>query len=387
MTIPVRRRDVLATLASASGATLAGCSERDEEPLQYACQDEPIEAASVEVGPKDWITPRGDAANTGVNTAIDPPQPVDENGYGRGEDLLKKAAGISDPVVGGGTVFVTGPERTWAFDGVSGGHYWSVSETGGQPILTESVLAYAIQDGIVVRETGTGCSRWETTVTGVSPSITAQEGTIYSVTGSALQAWAVEDGTERWSVSLPQATYPEISATESALFVTAEAQVQSFDHDGGRRWSVTVEPRPSSGHGPTITDDRVYLEPDGGGLIALDVADGTESWRVRAGEGWSGPPAATATDVYIADDGEGAVRKLAAEDGSERWSNGGFSVHELTAPSIVGDTLFVPGAGTFNLQACEQVGQFLRNGHSISFANDGIYYTSHGEPNVLNRLG
>jgi outer membrane protein assembly factor BamB len=69
---------------------------------------------------------------------------------------------------------------------------------------------------------------------------------------------------------------------------------------------------------PVVRDDTVYVGGYGGSVVALNVADGAERWRHRAGDRVVGGVLVTADTVYAGTDA-GDLVALNRADGSERW--------------------------------------------------------------------
>ena len=111
------------------------------------------------------------------------------------------------------------------------------------------------------------------------------EGTVYVVAaGGHVTALASEDGSERWTASVPAEDHP-VSAT------------------------------------PTVVDGALMVGGGAGRVSAIDIADGSELWQTRPTEGELSSPAAVDGTLYVQSWGEtGGLYALSASGGETRWS-------------------------------------------------------------------
>lgn len=141
-----------------------------------------------------------------------------------------------------------------------------------------------------------------------------------------------ETGTDEWQLEIG----PPIQSllhTEETIFLTTgkwsgphltEPSVLAVEPDGSQiRWSVPIEEGSSWPNllgvangvlGVGVQND--YLQPKDEATFGLDIANGSELWRVETGdvtEGAAGPKTIYAADVA-------AVRAFEATDGTERWT-------------------------------------------------------------------
>lgn len=164
-------------------------------------------------------------------------------------------------------------------------------------------------------------------------------------TGTPLRVLNVESGEERWSksgravngtndvnpavgsdsMSFSSGMAPVVHTESGTIFVGIGPRVDAFDaQTGERKWQFT---RDSSTFRPlpfAVRGDTVYVQ-GGGGLLALDRADGGVRWKRTASDGTQSP--FVGQFAYAVDDtalyfwnSVGEVRALSVEDGSDLWS-------------------------------------------------------------------
>lgn len=234
----------------------------------------------------------------------------------------------------------------------------------------------------------------------VGSGVPSGEDTRGSDSGHRLYALSLQDGTEQWQLSLPNAmrTTPMYGGDDGPArlyFATGPESLHGEDvtfhavdpAKGEQAWTFTTEKRRFL-YPLTTTDDAVFvgrrddqLSQQGEFLYALDAADGHERWRIESGdaardghatrrgtlfvqtqqrlraldpatgeERWRveadqslhGPAYANDGDrVFVGHDG--VVRALAREDGSEHWRREfDFTISRVTLPrAALSDTVFV----------------------------------------------
>jgi len=232
-------------------------------------------------------------------------------------ELPEEATGW--PAAGGGLVVASTGRSVGAHEVEGGAERWR-HDLGDRPVGEPTVAG----DAVVVPLSGV--------VDGASGD---------TVHAPKLRAYALDDGTERWTVRLPARGLRLAASDDAAVVVSHDfdgaGTVLSLSlADGGERWRREV----SGGFfgPPAVADGTVYV-PDGDGrVLALTLADGDERWTAAAGDG----VAATDGAVYVGGEGLAA---LDAADGSERWTveseEGTFG-----APAVAGDAVYAGGNWT-----------------------------------------
>lgn len=239
-----------------------------------------------------------------------------------------------------GTVFVLGqgtePRRATvtALSATDGTERWHIRVgdyiEGGLTVAGEHVVAVTREPGVTAL-TLDGHRAWTQTVTDDDrhPSGTP------CATGSALYVGTDEghvvaldptDGHLLWERDVVRTGHhPRIqtvlTVADDTLYVTGtDSYLSALDvAEGTRRWTSRYVYGDHSGvySSPTVVGDRVYVNTENDGIIAVRRDDGTEVWRT--GEGGTIRPPAAAGDLVVAPDGNG-VRAFDAASGDDRWT-------------------------------------------------------------------
>lgn len=293
------------------------------------------------------------------------------------ESLEGRSVGLE---VHAGALYAATSSHAYRLASDDGATVWSVLLDPGEPDDVVDSFALAVGDGhVVVSGSGDGygtrslspadgAEQWRVRTRVRWPSVAGR--TLYTG-GSAVTAFDLADGTERWQALAAELGYSPITATEETVLVEGpEAVVYALDAaDGTTQWRTDLglvrrEPRRDgesrrdasrSGYtmvpvraGETVYSGGSYPDADSGELVALDVADGTERWRVTTGPvSTSGPPAVT-EDVVVAATRTGGLVAHRRSDGRRRWTfdAGGDDV-SWPAVSRGGDAVFVGSSDGF----------------------------------------
>lgn len=251
-------------------------------------------------GTDEFPTFRYDAANTGY--APDAVGPTDGVTEAWSVDLGPEVR--SSPVVADGTVLVSdGDGVVHALDAADGTERWR------EPLDVPSYAAAAIDDGVAYVPDG-------------------------SSQGGGITARALSDGSERWRIDEHdlQARIPVLG--DGRLFAFGNELVQAVDVDQRRTLWTTASVSVTSLSG-AVSGNTLYVgalaDPDEGsdasfesrrrGVVALDVADGSEHWTFELGSFVSSSPAVVADTAYVGTDDDGVVA-IDARQGEERWRFG-----------------------------------------------------------------
>lgn len=227
--------------------------------------------------------------------------------------------GVGWPAIGGDRVVATVRGRLSAHDVASGAERWSVG-FDDHPVGVPTVA-----DGIVVAP--------------LSGVVDGESGEY--VHEPRVGAFALSDGSERWTVGAPARGLGVGVAGDTAVVVahdfdgSGSVQARSLA-DGSERWRTDLSGQ-FAFSGPVLADDLVFVAASGGRLHALSLSDGSERWTVRkAGDGLAVGDDA----VYTVDRSQLFARDPA--DGGVRWS---FEVEgqSLVTPAVGGDTVYVGG--------------------------------------------
>lgn len=113
------------------------------------------------------------------------------------------------------------------------------------------------------------------------------------------------------------------------LFVTdTEAMVHAFDAaTGAKIWSSQIEVKGDGsssrfGGGASVLDNVVYATNGVGDVVALNVADGSQIWKVRPAGPLRGSPTISNGNVYVMTQ-DNQIYALSMADGSVQWNEAG----------------------------------------------------------------
>jgi outer membrane protein assembly factor BamB len=163
------------------------------------------------------------------------------------------------------------------------------------------------------------------------------------------------DGHEDWRTAVsPGGVGVKAPATASGILITAtdDLQLTSLDPGSGDvRWTAQVG-NDTVGT-PVIEGDTVYLgaSPDTGNgrLVALDVATGTERWRIE--ENLSAPSIVDGIG-YVSGSG-GAVAAIDLASGRELWRTQFEGL--VRAPAVAGEIVYAPADHARLIAALDRV--------------------------------
>ena len=290
--------------------------------------------------------------------------------------LTDTSAPDGPPVVEGGLVhMVMGEEqRLVALDPASGATRWTldisaygrVQYTGGMVLLTAS-------DGTVAGvDSESGRKVWSHRIAGQSTPDFASfgaDGLAYATSttadGARTRASAVDPqtGDVRWDANLAGVLRPVGTHDDKVFFVSvdgydqADALVQ-YDPDSRAAQRVTLGTALLTA-GVTVHGDTVYLLADGGGLVAVDMAAGTQDWRLETSVSRGSAPVADGRYVYFtAADGrllavDARTGKLAGQTRARLGEDSDRVVLTLPTPVIVEDHIYAtaPDGTVFTVDA------------------------------------
>jgi hypothetical protein len=311
MDTSLRRRSVLRALGATGAAALAGC------PAGIG------ESAAFDPGETDWPSARFGPRNTAVHPSASGPSGdlsvAWTAGYREGSDASAGVRALSSPIVLDGSVFAAADvndDSGWqtvvsAFDLATGDRQWErslpVSDADGEgetsPARTlgsdgEYLVVGRLSDvpGLAALSPADGETVWEASLeTPFESPITADGGSL--VVGDRLLATYDADDGSRESRYAPgedplwRNYYPP-TVTEDTIFATDRDEIHAVDRESGeRRWtatndfySVLYQERGAPFNSPVDVDGVAYavcgrsINRDTGGMVAIDVEDGSELW-------------------------------------------------------------------------------------------------------------
>lgn len=198
---------------------------------------------------------------------------------------------VSSPTVVEETVYITGGDGVHAFDARTGHELWhtpleDIYSAESTPAVTPDTVYVSDREYVYALDATTGEEQWryrpaEHHGAAESPPIIVDD-TIY-VRGGFERVHAIDatDGSQRTVFS---ADVSHIAATDRWIYAQHIDGLSAWSHDEESiEWSFLVDHGSSSY--PAIAGDTVYYadspgEGDNNTLHALDVADGTERWRI-----------------------------------------------------------------------------------------------------------
>ena len=245
---------------------------------------------------------------------------------------------------------------------------------GGMPAVARGVVVAAVPGGLVALDTATGQQRWRTAIinTQWSPKATviARDSLVCLVDPSVVGCVSLATGAVQWKETSDTMGAATGAADARALYVPRVHSVAARSlADGHLLWATDLAPSAAYRSGPggiAVQGDTVYVSAvhaldslqheSRGDLFALDARDGHVLWTHQIDPAPGQPRAQLVAPPVI--DGDRAIVAeihgawLIAVDvrtGSEVWRTAadpsGY-VEALTAPTIVGDTLFVGSSDT-----------------------------------------
>jgi outer membrane protein assembly factor BamB len=197
-------------------------------------------------------------------------------------------------------------------------------------------------------------------------------------TGRSITALDAATGATAWDVPLAGSAYPELSAADGRLLVSAAEWLYVLDLQTGRElWRKRYETGYPEGYASSYAvgrDGVVYAIRDTGTatLYALRGSDGAQLWTARIISGTSTGPTVDDTTVYVVQ-GAGVVQAFDRATGAERWAyrtcctggGGGFGVRT---------------GGVLLASASEPVAHDVRNGQVVGGFTGGL---PHVTPSLL----
>jgi outer membrane protein assembly factor BamB len=227
--------------------------------------------------------------------------------------------------------------------------------------------------------------RWRSRIAPTDGGLSVADGRVVVAGGGSLVALSVDGGDQLWDASLGHDVLAPPTLTGDTAYVTGwsagngEGGAVAVDlATGGERWRALPDLDVSSA--VTLANDTVYVGGalDNPSVVTLDAVDGSEQWRVEAGE--YAPTPAVADGLAIAGGGEQpVVYGLDIVTGGERWRVD-VDGPVWGAPTVVdgrvyvgtrAGSLYAPSVADGARQWRVPVGDDLRG--SLAVANGTVY--------------
>jgi outer membrane protein assembly factor BamB len=277
-------------------------------------------------------------------------------------------SGFPTPIVAAGLAIVVGRDDVTAVDVDRGSVAWTIPRaigTSSPPAVVGTTLVYLEGGGdesvsassspsvappaasspasaSTSPSRGTSASRQPSASANTSTSPSAPANTSVST----LVAVDVRTHEPLWTAELDEVSHTGVLAAGDTVVVgTDDGQVSAFAvDDGSQRWSVdagdhVLAPMAASSDAVIAT-----VRPESGApyLLALQMADGTQAWRYDAPRAVLdlGGPSVAGDTVYVVGS-DASVRAVSLDDGTQRWASPLYTPTLGSPPGVVGDGLYV----------------------------------------------
>lgn len=227
-----------------------------------------------------------------------------------------------------GTSYLSAGARFLAI-AANGTTLWSAASFGpASPCLSVNGSVFVMSGTALFALSPSGVVVWAVDVSGMngsSPALSPDGATVYAAVSGGLAAHAASSGALRWLVaSSGGTTTPAVDISGSVVFGAAGGAVVKLSPGGAVVWNVSIGGAGAAA--PVIGDDgTVFAATQGGDVVALRGADGSQEWRAALGGG--GPAAAlpsvaigTAGAVYVVTGGGATLVSLNATSGALHWA-------------------------------------------------------------------
>lgn len=220
---------------------------------------------------------------------------------------FSRSADITDlTILEGSLVYVTildGQAATptlYALNSKNGAVVWS-AQGGGSPILADNALYVYTGSTINCLDATTGKQRWQHPFNGTW--LTVASDTVFAATGTSRSGAGGESVID--------------STTLTALNTT----------DGATRWSFTrtyeqfYSPETANGVVYFMSRSGDNTGPPSGHIYALNVADGSQRWKVDVGAQANANTFGFSNGVFLAGNSATGITGYRASDGAQLWTN------------------------------------------------------------------
>lgn len=338
---PTRR----AVLATCGATLLGGCSAipGSEPPPDIDCRP------SEHLWPMYGYAP---SRTSRIPSRSLPPDDADERRFSRTGTNRSGGSVEAPPVIDDGVAYTAGSVRIEARSLESGERLWAIDSDDSirtSPVLACDTLFVSGNDDTLALDPADGSVLWRTDAgtpgytSSTSPIIF--DDTVY-LGGSTVTALDAETGKRRWRAGVGKGHVGNGIAVADRVYVGASGDdrgaVAAFSRDGDEWWKETIAGPVYTA--PAVAGETVFVATKTGLLAALATSDGTVRWQETIPGGVFSPPA-VADGIVVVTAGNGAhARAFEAATGDLLWefqtgvSRGG--------PTIVGDSVLLPGANT-----------------------------------------
>jgi len=257
------------------------------------------------------------------------------------------------PVVADGRLYTWTESRILALDAASGAVDWtataeeSVWTGNGGPTVADGVLYAGRLEGMTALDAATGERRWRSEFgASVTSAVATSDDGLFFTTLPAEEVGAVRaldrgTGDPRWRREFDDYAFCTPGTDGSTVVVSSqEATLYALDEaTGAVQW--TFDDVVGNASAPAVVDGSVYVVEGSGTVYSLDLATGAVEWAYDAGRASVDSPIlvdGTVVGTSTVDDTTGAVWRLDATTGDERWrttTNGQGYVASAAADGLV----------------------------------------------------
>jgi len=217
---------------------------------------------------------------------------------------------FASPAVADGVVYVGDVDGSmYALDTDSGDALWTVETDGPlfcSPAVADGTVYVAdYERSLYALDAATGRVQWHSQVDDfVYTAPAVADGTVY-VARSGVTAFDAATGERRWSVGDNRTSCSPTLADESVVVVKDTVRALS-PADGSTQWEF--DPDGAVSTSATVGGDTAFVGDSDGTIYGLDVASGTERWRVSVLNGIGVPLTVVAGALFaVTDPTDGAV--------------------------------------------------------------------------------
>lgn len=333
------RRQVLAGVGSAVGATTAGCLGSDGH-----------DAAADAAGDRtDWPTAGHDRANTNYVPDFTRLRTVTR------ANQIDSGLNASQPIVADGTLYHLA-DTLRAIEVPSGDERWSVAPEENQGNFW---AAPTVHDGAVYLANGhqrvhaiaaeTGEKRWTTEVdvgSHCSPTLGPDGEAVYVGGEGHVSRLDAETGEIAWTHELFGQVRNALAYRRGVVYaVTEGGELYALDEYGDGYWRVDLPAKCQTA--PTVVGRQVFVGTFDGFVHAVDTARASIDWSTEVGGFAKGGIAVADGTVYA--DGGRSLHALDADSGAKRWAFDVGTTGDHT-PVVAGDTVFTTGKRLYALK-------------------------------------
>jgi outer membrane protein assembly factor BamB len=310
--------------------------------------------ASAQVAAATWPQFQGGPGRTG--DALQAPAPPYAVAWSQAAGIGDPShfAGFPTPVLTDSLAIIVGREDVEAVNVTDGSQAWSIPRTLGPSspaAVAGSTLLFL--EGGGDESTSASASPSPSGSASVSPSPSGQskhsspDPASTPTSGSRLVAVDLSTQQRIWTAQLGDISHTGVLVADDVVVAGADdGTVAAFAlDDGSLRWSVDAGDR--VGAPLAATSDLVIssVQPDTGGtpsVLATKLSDGSEAWRYEPPRSVTdvGGPSVGADAVYLVAS-DATVRALSIADGTQRWAAPLYTTTPGSPPVVNGNGVFV----------------------------------------------